>query len=268
MLGEPCRLGGKGDLIALMNGDFVSAGMLAYATERLIDEACILFACLRHVGMMAFPQTREQERLVDAMGLSHSKNDHPQRSVLHRDCMPIVSGITTEIARAMAVYENAASRRSGNPLFLFDANGAVSPVSQSSFLDFAIASAASGLAHATCLSARLAQKAIASTCDRMEDGDRTPQWVQYPKVSLGYCIAIEGRQADAMQLTGFESGGVEDLWDTGTRHDMHTARAAAYSGQGDAAAVRMLRHGWERNQSHAATPIGNAVPYRRLAMRG
>lgn len=215
VLGSPCHLGGDGDLIALMNGDFVSAGMLAYATERLLDEACVLFACLRHADMMAFPQTRGQELLATAMGLLHARNDHPQKSVLHRDCMPIVSGIATEIAGAMAVYENAASHRSGNPLFLRDDDGTVLPVSQSSFLDFSIASAASGLSHATCLSARLAQKAIASTCDRMEDGDRTPQWVQYPKVSLGYCIAIEGHQANAMQLTGFESGGVEDLWDAG-----------------------------------------------------
>jgi len=66
--------------------------------------------------------------------------------------------------------------------------------------------------------ARWMQRMLKTICERkLEEPDEAdnPQWVQYPKVALGYVLNIEARAANPIQLTGDESGGVEDLWDGG-----------------------------------------------------
>ncbi len=215
VFGDPCHLERQGDLIALINGNFVSIGLIAYATERLIEDLCGILASLSAAGLKGYGATETQEAIVDMLHLEHAGNDRPQRSVLSRDCIPMVTGILADVSQAIKVICTALMHQSGNPLFRFDEDK-VSAVSNSSFLDFSISSAAMSLAHATRLAARLLNKVISIVCTSAEErSSRDPKWIQYPKVTLGYCIAIEGGQVGPMQLTGEESGGVEDLWDTG-----------------------------------------------------
>lgn len=205
----------NGDLIALINGNFVSIGLLAYATERLINCLCTLLATPATVGFKGYGQTHSQTAIVRSLNIDAASNNRPQQSVLSRDCIPIISGILQEISRSVEVVSSASTRKSCNPVFKFDSNGVVA-ISNSSFLDFSAASASLGLAHATRLAARLLNKVVSTACVNAAENDKdNPRWVQYPKVTLGYCIAIEGGEAGPMQMTGSESGGVEDLWDTG-----------------------------------------------------
>lgn len=205
----------NGDLIALINGNFVSIGLLAYATERLINCLCTLLATPATVGFKGYGQTHSQTAIVRSLNIDAASNNRPQQSVLSRDCIPIISGILQEISRSVEVVSSASTRKSCNPVFKFDSNGVVA-ISNSSFLDFSAASASLGLAHATRLAARLLNKVVSTACVSAAENDKdNPRWVQYPKVTLGYCIAIEGGEAGPMQMTGSESGGVEDLWDTG-----------------------------------------------------
>lgn len=205
----------NGDLIALINGNFVSIGLLAYATERLINCLCTLLATPATVGFKGYGQTHSQTAIVRSLNIDAASNNRPQQSVLSRDCIPIISGILQEISRSVEVVSSASTRKSCNPVFKFDSNDVVA-ISNSSFLDFSAASASLGLAHATRLAARLLNKVVSTACVSAAENDKdNPRWVQYPKVTLGYCIAIEGGEAGPMQMTGSESGGVEDLWDTG-----------------------------------------------------
>ena len=205
----------NGDLIALINGNFVSIGLLAYATERLINCLCTLLATPATVGFKGYGQTHSQTAIVRSLNIDAASNNRPQQSVLSRDCLPIISGILQEISRSVEVVSSASTRKSCNPVFKFDSNDVVA-ISNSSFLDFSAASASLGLAHATRLAARLLNKVVSTACVSAAENDKdNPRWVQYPKVTLGYCIAIEGGEAGPMQMTGSESGGVEDLWDTG-----------------------------------------------------
>ena len=155
--------------------------------------------------------------IIQAMQMAELADRRPQESVLMRDSTPMLRSIIHSLQTAISHLEAAYARPSANPLFIFE-NGNVRVLSQSSFLDFDDAQAANTLSHGVMLMARWMQRMLKTICERkLEEPDETdnPQWVQYPKVALGYVLNIDARAANPIQLTGNESGGVEDLWDGG-----------------------------------------------------
>lgn len=231
-----------GNLIALISGNFIALGMLSYDCELYASELVrllsvfhavhqrvdILSAARQQAARMSSKAIKQPEpyghstdcilsEIIQAMQMAELADRRPQESVLMRDSTPMLRSIIHSLQTAISHLEAAYARPSANPLFIFE-NGNVRVLSQSSFLDFDDAQAASTLSHGVMLMSRWIQRMLKTICERkLEEPDETdnPQWIQYPKVALGYVLNIEARVANPIQLTGDESGGVEDLWDGG-----------------------------------------------------
>lgn len=208
----------KGDLIALINGCFVSKGALCWAFERLVDDICDVFPMLGVANLQAHATTERELRFCETTGFLPSSNTHPQRSVFDRDILPLLKGILVPIADTYKKLNKSLMRCSANPLFVVN-DGMARAYSSSTFLDFSTIDSVASLSRAVMLLARMVNRGIEESCEYVItniDGEKdNPKWIQFPKITLGYCTAIETRQPILTQITGAESGGVEDLWDLG-----------------------------------------------------
>jgi hypothetical protein len=186
-----------GEVIALINGTFVSTAATILAGARLADAAGRLLSALDAASgatLKAFPDGR-------------------QRPVSLRDPEPVVAAVTSALADLGAAADRRLAGPSANPLF--EVEGAQArPRSQSSFLDYRATWALTAATQATLLAIGAAQR-IAEHVTRSRLAESPdPALVQPPKVLqaiLERALVVGG--ALPGRFSGADSDGVEDLRD-------------------------------------------------------
>lgn len=206
-----------GDVIALINGDFVSTGLAMRALGELavfareIAEAAVSFgAVIDPDGPAVTPSVA---RVVGAWNLTHRGERAPvQRTVAQRDALiPLSLLLRTWQHLAWALKERL-SRPSGNPLFA-SREGRLEAFSQSSFLGPELSFQLGAASRAAVFAAEYVARVFSLAMERRwrEEGDVTA--VQPPKAALGKVLGVAARVPALNVFTGAESGGVEDIWD-------------------------------------------------------
>lgn len=184
----------SGDFMALINGAYIAAGVLLGEYER-VDRAF-------SGGLDVVEQAADFAAL---------HKQAVQLSVSLRDTEPLVQAVTAGRGAIGGAVEQAANRRSSNPLF--DENG--KPKSNASFLDFHLTLAVqTAIETVRILSSYLtaATRWVCKLGEEQADQLDKPLFVQLPKISKGYSDGI-GRQE--VQYSQAESLGVEDISDGG-----------------------------------------------------
>lgn len=189
----------NGDVIALINGQFIAAGVLLAEHERIVG-------CLNdvirsvHDVLMLLPDTSVQ------------------LPVSLRDTSPLEESVRAAISSLEQEIVNAANQASGNPLFTFSAdNKQVREVrSNSSFLNFSLSKNLTELLETGCLASAYVCSAVRTYCAaKQEDGQAElhgAYFVQPPKVAKAYYDHILARTGSRPVLQN-ESKGIEDIGD-------------------------------------------------------
>lgn len=203
----------QGDLMAMINGAFIPAGLLL-SRFRPIEQA------LR----------RAQELIVQARDLTvdQSLSENVQLPVSLRDPEPLENAIGAALERVKTAVTRAANRKSGNPLFHFGARGTY-PVSNSSFLDFQL-SLDVGAIHETVRIAGAyvvaATRWVCGLAELIVDELEGPLFVQLPKVCKAYEDDLSSSPLSA-KFSQVESKGVEDISDSSLRRVLELENAVA-----------------------------------------
>ena len=193
----------RGDLMALINGAYVPAGVLLGSLNQLetvASRALSLTAEARKVS-------KKLQKAVDV-----------QLPVSLRDLAPLYEAVDHTREQLETTLLRAANRRSGNPMFQID-NDAVRPLSNSSFLDFQLTFALEAAQESALVIAAYVTSATRWVCGLAEetaDELQRPLFVQLPKVAKAY----EGKLLSRSGGTGYsqnESRGVEDISDSSLR---------------------------------------------------
>lgn len=201
----------RGDLIALISGSFVGAGVAVVALaryERVLFSAVARLAGVCDVHPQLAPDGWQRE-LLSGLAAGQSRGGRVQRSVFQRDLGAHLLPVVRTVLRAELALDEVLSRPSANPLFILEESG-VTPVSQSSFLALDLRMCLDAvLSGAELLSGLLQRCAEFGGCSA---DDLQMRWVQPPKVSQAISLQV-GQQVRGIPFTGSQSGGVEDLWD-------------------------------------------------------
>lgn len=212
---EAVRDFAPGDLIALINGNFMSTAAALMVFQRGMD---LLSTILCHAARICAPPVVAESIPTPLRGVleeiaTTSIPRSIQVPVSERDYGPLAAGAVVAMRTLVAAIESRLARPSGNPIFSFG-DGKVAPRSQSSFLDvvgtMALESMSTAVAFALCALQRFTEReslaGIMISRDRME-------FVQPPKVSMA--ILQQGLAAASGPRIAplAESGGVEDLAD-------------------------------------------------------
>lgn len=186
---EPDLLMHRGDLIALINGNFPSTAASIVAASRLLSAI---------------------EPMLVAYGrMVHASSSRSQAPVSLRDEVPVMAAIHRAVQQLGRGIEARLRTMSGNPLFLFDSAGEVEPRSQSSFLDYELSFALTNCLQSVSLCAGIWQRMIYHRC---RDG-AVLKGVQAPKVAQGLVERIRAHATLPLAFSGNESEGIEDLRD-------------------------------------------------------
>lgn len=211
----------KGDVIALMNGSFISLGTIAYNIERVLLIIERLLCNIPDDGYYSFYKSEAQWKILESLSVKKLKKaSPPQLSVLHRDLYPLMDLLFKTVLNAVQTLDSAFDRRSCNPLF-WKENEEINAYSNSSFLDFTTTQMIFSVEYTISVMARVAYSFIREYCNLKQQSLNNIEkqaWVQPPKIALGYCIGIESMDSGLGQTVGSESNGVEDFWDTGLIH--------------------------------------------------
>lgn len=196
---SPAVLDHPGDLITLINGNFVSTSMAIVATSSLIDAAgTLLAAWLPAVVQAGAPGT----------------SPVIQPPVSLRDATPVQSAIRTATASIGAAIEHRLSGPSCNPRFTA-LDREIAATSQSSFLDFGLTFAMSNGIQLANVLAGLWQRLIQHRCD---SDLATHKRIQSPKSAQGLLERMRGGAHTSHAFSGFDSEGIEDLRDLSLIH--------------------------------------------------
>lgn len=193
----------RGDLMALINGAYIPAGILL-GSYRSIEQAL----------------SRAQSLVRETRDLSIARrvSEEVQLPVSLRDLEPLNAALDKACDRIQTSITRAVNRKSGNPLFDIGKSG-VRPVSNSSFLDFEF-SIDVGAVHEVVrivgayivASTRWASNSAESEADELYG----PLVVQLPKVCKAYEEGLTSRSS-SLQYSQVESRGVEDISDSSLR---------------------------------------------------
>lgn len=202
----------RGDLMALINGSYIPAGVLLGALDQLETVA-----------------SRGLSLIADAQNVSKMlrKSSDVQLPVSLRDLTPLHEAVAYARDQIEAALLRAANRRSGNPMFQIE-RGVVQPLSNSSFLDFQMTFALSAAREASLVIAAYATSATRWVCgsaELMADELQRPLFVQLPKVAKAY----EGKLLSKSKGVGYsqnESRGVEDISDSSLRRVLDLIESA------------------------------------------
>ena len=208
-----------GDLISLINGNFVSTAAGVVVVTRLVDVVTrfvaqyVSFAEAGPPAILSGTQLEAGKALEDLLQLFPPSSEQRARQlpVSVRDAGAVLRPIVLNLSRLIEALCARLERPSGNPLFAPDAAGRWRAWSQASFLDVQLTlelTNAMQMMHLLCgVTQRLAEHAV----EGME-GPRAQ--VQPPKV-----VKALVEQAHLVagvlpaQFTGSDSHGVEDLRD-------------------------------------------------------
>ncbi|AIL96590.1 aromatic amino acid lyase [Corynebacterium ureicelerivorans] len=203
----------RGDLMALINGAYLPAGVLLGALDQLetvVSRGLVLIADARDVSKKL------------------QKSSDVQLPVSLRDLTPLHEVVDHARDQIEAALLRAANRRSGNPMFQIE-GGVVQPWSNSSFLDFQLTFALSTAHEASLVIAAYATSATRWVCGSAEllaDELQRPLFVQLPKVAKAYEDKLLARSAGASYSQN-ESRGVEDISDSSLRRVLDLVDSAS-----------------------------------------
>lgn len=221
----------KGDLIALINGNFVStaeaveagleflafvANFLELASElvspnsdELLDSASPIGGLARRLETIL---SEAGQRRGELLGLGPSLR---QRAVSERAIRSYTRPISTAVLQLGEAIDRRLGGPSANPLFL--GNGSdIRPASQNSFLDLSLTMALASAVQVVAYLMGATQRILQHHCDRHMSNNPTSaiRYVQPPKVAkaqLTRFLAAAGPIAVDFSLA--ESSGIEDLCD-------------------------------------------------------
>lgn len=188
-----------GDLMCLINGAFVPAGVLLGIHDVLHDE---VFLGVDLVSRTA--QELQKNPKFHGVQLPVSLRDVSQ---LNKICISTCDDVRSQL-------ERSANTASGNPLFNFSF-GKAQPVSNSSFLNFPLSITLGNVVEMLrILSAYLttSTRHLAAQVEDTAADENKPAVVQFPKVSKAYQDRVDGYAHPAM-YSQVESLGVEDIGD-------------------------------------------------------
>lgn len=204
-----------GDLIALMNGSFVSVGVSICALlrlEQVLPEAVALLVAEGRVHAALAP--KEDRQLIASLeALQSTAHSSVQLPVSLRDVGSWLLPLIACVERAETAIADRLSRPSANPLFILE-DGVGVPVSQSSFLSLDLRFAMDSVLSATAMTGGLLQRAVESVFgpDGVGPDVSEMRFVQPAKVVHALHLEME-TLVTPYEFTGSMSGGVEDLWD-------------------------------------------------------
>lgn len=184
----------KGDLIALINGNFVSTGLFIHNYRHIKSIVNTLYPMLQRNNVKVW-------------------DNPPQDPVSTRDDRVYIDHYTSALDEAHAVINRNLSKFSGNPLFV---DGIAN--SQNSFLNFGVTDATLQLKETVKLLGSMLQRRSDIYCQPRVDGGSIAH-VQFCKVIEGYRQYLD-RPYNTM-YSGVMSGGVEDLWDNSLRLNVY-----------------------------------------------
>lgn len=196
-----------GDFIASVSGSFVStaAGLVA-----LLQSDAVLaefFAHLPSTDPDLWRAARtDRERAVQRLLNGAHDRVAVQEPISLRDVTPVVSGLIGASDRFADALERRLSEPSANPLVLLGPPARV--VSQNSYLDFELTTAAHGMLQMLLLLIEHTQR----LCEHAFAADRSPAHVQLPKVAQAV-LERSRVLVGAPSFSSSQSGGVEDLYD-------------------------------------------------------
>lgn len=188
----------KGDVIALINGNFVSAGTLLYHWSKIIDTI-----------------SDAQLRCMEVMALLNASVDHVQAAVSTRDPGHLTSVVKTSINRLQSALLDTVNSQSANPMFIPGTYGGVVCESNSSFLNFPLSYAVAEMTETVKLLSAYTKSVtsqLASSLEKDKPAVQAAVYVQYPKVSKAYFDQVN-RTSNSVDYLQNESGGVEDISD-------------------------------------------------------
>ncbi len=224
----PGLLRHPGDLIALINGSFVSTALGTAAVVGLVEQTgAFLDAWLPYCARPTLGGPLDDLHPQPSTGLLDFAGQAP---VSLRDSAPVLDVVVSTVDRLGDSVERRLARPSANPLWS-TATGTARPLSQSSFLDFRLAL---DLAAAVELAAVVAghwQRLIEHVCAALERRDPARAPVQPPKAAQAVLEQVVGASGAPRRYSGQDSRGVEDARDMSLLHAQtlhgHVARLAA-----------------------------------------
>lgn len=201
----------RGDLMALINGAYIPAGVLLghYGS---IEEALNRATCL-------------VSRARD-LSVTRRESDHVQLPVSLRDVQPLRDAIDSALKSMQTAITRSANRQSANPLFLFS-DGKTHPVSNSSFLDFKFSLDVAAIHETVRIAGAYvvaATRWVSGLAEVIVDDLERPLYVQLPKVCKAYEDQFTSSTASAA-YSQTESRGVEDISDSSLRRVLDLTQA-------------------------------------------
>lgn len=207
----------KGDLIALINGNFISTGFSIDYLLRLIKTINSFMAHLSpYIKSPKFSSSPWLELYEDQMMKRAEWEEPPQLSVVERDWEPILNAIDNTLSCMVQSLETSLGKKSANPLFI-PSKDSISANSQSSFLDFRLTFSIQQSLTLTKLISGIIQQITEKISQDITNRSTNLTsdkvlCVQYPKISEAYRARLHAL-IPPQGFTGNMSGGVENLWD-------------------------------------------------------
>lgn len=207
-----------GDLISLINGDFISNAFSYLVFEKILQNFAyfVNLTCGIYKQFIPGVPANRLDIFINSYYEAHDGWDSPpQLAVSQRDVFPILHSATSNLYNFADALEVAYLAHSGNPIFIRDADGIVAK-SQSSFLNLELSGSLHGVNALIAQISASVQRATEIVCSNNLCGgddfrDSTLRLVQFPKVSEAYKLQISSPLT--MNYSGSMSGGVEDFWD-------------------------------------------------------
>lgn len=213
----------QGDVIALINGNFVSTAMgvialdslTRYFAKFLAISACFVDPVPARLDGGDLPMS-----LIEAIW--HRTHVRPllasdvQRPVSVRDGRLYVRAVAACLNQMADALSERLDASSGNPLFVVQPDGELGSLSQASFLGFSLTQASTSAIQTLSLCMGAFQRFTQQKSDSLQSASMEPlQYaVQPPKVSQAILEGARLRFGNLpLSFTGVESGGVEDVWD-------------------------------------------------------
>lgn len=207
-----------GDLISLINGDFISTAFSYLVFEKLLRNfaSFVNLTCGLYKQFIPGVPANYLDVVINSLYETHDGWDSPpQLAVSQRDVFPILHSVTSNLYSFADALEIAYSAHSGNPIFIRDGEKILAK-SQSSFLNLELSGSLQGVNSLIAQMSASVQRATEIICsENLNPGDNFTasalRLVQFPKVSEAYKLQIS--LPLPLNYSGSMSGGVEDFWD-------------------------------------------------------
>lgn len=205
-----------GDLIALINGHFVSSAVAIAALCSAAESLAVFLAHYTRFGTRS-PEPgpgRRIEAIVDRCR-PHTV-DHRQKPVSFREAAPVIAPMVDALVRVCSALEDRLDRPSANPLFHRRDGAPIAAFSQSGFLDYGLTFANTNLTQALHLALGVTHRmAVALTSGAGPDPVvARDALIQAPKV-VNAIVDRAAMTAGGLpsRFTDGDSDGVEDARD-------------------------------------------------------